>query len=241
MSLLGLLAAGVATVTPIDPDPDPPDSPFPWDGPTNLVVDGNSIGADFYTSIGTLDKHLMMYPPLLNSGAAHSGFAISGQYWSSMGATASDVDGAWIDGATNVLFAWETTNSTFNEMKSPAGVIADIQTYINGRRALHPGWRILIGGSIPRGGISYFEPFNTNIEAVDAHLAANWESMGADGFVNFRAAHPAFNHHGVTFPPFEAYLDFWQEKTAGDIIHLTDAGKVPIAQAVNAAIAALPA
>lgn len=227
MSLLGLLAANA------DTEPPP--------GPVNLIVDGNSIAtAEDSPTIGSFDEWILFYEPFVTEidVFSHACFAVSGESWILMNGGAGAVDAAWNENTTNVLVAWETTNSVFNEDKTTVQTVADAQTYINGRRAAHPGWKILLVGSLPRyavGGVNNTAK-NATLEAVDAHFAANWAAMGVDGYVGLRTAHPAFNHHG-TEAGFSAYESFWKEGIHG--IHPTELAKPYIAQAVGAAVATL--
>lgn len=208
--------------------------------PLNLVVDGNSLSANFYTSIGTFDKHIIAQPALdaARATATTSCFAVSGHDWATMVSTHGPlVDAAWVDGATNVLVAWEGTNS---EASAPSYISGFIGQYAADRRTVHPGWKILYVETIPRHG-SPDEPYSTynqNLIGFDNLLRTDPTTLGYDVFVPVRD-HPAFGHDGTDPAKFSAYASFWRESAAPNYTHLYDPGKAPIAANVAAAIAGI--
>lgn len=232
MSLIGLLATGPST--PVDPPDETGD--LPWAGEVNIAVDGNSIYANYYTSHGAFSNHIMLEEPFASSGYSHSDTAISGQDWSDMTSTANDVDDRYIPGVTNVLVVAETTNEVYSRGKSFATCIADATAYLTRVRSVHPDWIILLCGSLPADdyGVADVAARNATMIAVDDYMAANYEAMGADGYVGFRDL-PPFVGNGVT-TPYDEFADCWY-----DHLHPADPGKVYMRQRVVEGLLALPA
>lgn len=216
--------------------------------PVNLVVDGNSIMTSAYSAVGAFHASLLLYEPLASAVDTSATVAISGQTWADMAHSHADTDSAWVEGATNILFLGETRN----QIVINYGVIgitdlptlvascqSAIQNYLTAVRAVHPGWAVIIGGTLPSGGADTirYQVENAAFSEVDAWLAANVDTLGLHAFVSFRS-HPAFDHDGTAPEPFEAYPTFWQE-TADRWTHPKDPGKAVMSQNVNAAIAAL--
>lgn len=204
--------------------------------PLNIVVDGNSISDNYYTTIGTFDNHLMMYEPLLSSGATHSCHALSGHSWAQMLTHGAGVDADYVDGATNVLILWETINSLYDGL-GVAQVLSDIATYTAARRAAHPDWLILHVETIPYGGSSTYAQMNADMFTIDATVRDNLATYGIDASVNLRT-HPAFDHDGTTAAPFQAYASFWNE-TSVRYVHPTDDGKAVLAPIIATAVGTL--
>lgn len=210
----------------------------------NLVVDGNSISANYYTSIGTMDEHLILQDPLTWATVSHSCFAVSGDRWTEMVAEHGTlVDAAYdeTDGVTNVLVAWETTNQVTASTATVTTCLTKIAEYTTARRAAHDGWIILYVGTLPCGGGAAYADENNNLLTVDAAVEADPASYGLDAFVDLRV-HPAFDHDGTTAAAFDAYPTFWEETEDAEpryFLHPRDPGKAVIAPIIAAAIADL--
>lgn len=217
-------------------------------GTVRLVVDGNSIMTDAYSSVGAFDDSLRQVEPLASTVDTSSSVAISGQTWTNMTANHADVDAAWVDGATNILYLGETrnqvvidygTNGITDQPTLVARCKAAIENYLTAVRAVHPGWCVIMGGTLPSGGAdtTRYQVENAAFSEVDAWLAANVDALDLYAFVGFRN-HAAFNHDGTAAAPFQAYPTFWHE-TADRWTHPLDPGKAIMAQNVNAAVTAL--
>lgn len=237
MSRRLLLASGSGGPVIEPPDPEPQPNPFPWEGPVNVVVDGNSIYADYYTVHGPFSNHIFLEEPFASSGFTHNDAAITTQTWRDMTDVATDVDAKYAPGKTNVLVASETTNSIYTFATSPAETVADATAYIARVRSVHPDWIILLAGSLPaEGSHSPSEDLVLNLDMieVDDHMAANFAAMGADGYVSYRDL-PPFVGTGTT-TPYDAFPGLWH-----DHIHPADPGKVYMRQRVVQALLELPA
>lgn len=217
-------------------------------GAVNLVVDGNSIMTDAYSTFGAFDDSLRLYEPLASAVDTSTSVAISGQTWTNMGANHSDLDAAWVEGATNILFLGETRNQIVvdygaNGITDQATLVARCKAaiidYLAAVRAVHPGWAVIIGGTLPSGGsnITRYQVENAAFEEVDAWLHANVDTLDLHAVVGFRN-HPAFDHDGTAPEPFQAYPTFWQE-TSPRWTHPKDPGKEPMAQNVNSVVGML--
>lgn len=194
--------------------------------PLNLVVDGNSISANHYTSIGTMDKHIWRYLADLPAGSTHSCYAVSGHTWGDMIAThGAQVDAAWREGYTNVLVAWETTNSVWGLTGTVESVKADIKAYMDARLAAHP-WLTVTAQTLPRGGSTSASVIQRNNDcfAIDAAVAADPGYYGFAKVAQVRTGHVEFNHDGTDPTQFSERQELWNE-TAFPWIHPTDAGK----------------
>ena len=196
----------------------PPLKPSPS---VKVVFDGNSL----VQGIGATNTPLPTAFGNLVSGtiASVSNLGGSGRTWRNMngldGGSSTSVDGAFDTSKTNILFAWETTNSVFNAGRTAAQTIQDATDYIAARRAAHPAWRIILLTSIPRQpGITG----NQIMASVDAAFLANYRAMGADAVVNVRRLGSYFNFADYTDPTF-AYdpFGYWFE-AAGGRVHLRD-------------------
>lgn len=200
--------------------------------PLNVHVEGNSISANYYTSIGTFDNHLMTVDPLASAGALHSSTAVSGASWGEIAARAASVDAAWRTGYTNVLVINETINSIYDGT-SVAVIKSQIEEYLTGRMAAHP-WRIIYWLCLPYGGSSAHVAFNAAIDEIDSWVVANRAALGIEKIINPRVL-PIFDHDGTTAAPFEAHNDQWQEN-AVPFIHPLDTPKLQVAELIVGAM-----
>lgn len=197
----------------------------------NLVVDGNSISTSLSSTRGTLDKHIIIHEPVASyAPKITSCFAVSGHLWSRMDAQdGALVDAAWVDGALNVLVAWETTNSiVFGPIvagytRPVEQTLAALKTYMAHRREAHPGWKIIHVETLPYGGRPADALKNEQLLAVDMAVRGNMSEYQVDASVNLRQ-HPAFAHDGTAAAPFEAYPTFWHEGST-PYLHPKTAGK----------------
>lgn len=211
------------------------DRPSPWLRPANIVVDGNSIYADFYTTVGAFSNHLFLEEPFASSGFTHGDTAISGQTWQDMTDNVSDVTALYQSGKSNVLVASETTNSIYTYGRSASATVADATQYIARVKYSRPDWYVLLVGSVPAQGS---HPANVDLERnlamieADNLMAENFAAMGADGYVGYRDL-PLFVGTGTT-TPYAEFADCWH-----DHIHPSDIGKVYMRQRVVEGLLAL--
>lgn len=145
-----------------------------------------------------------------DKGVVLTNLGISGQTWRKMngldGYSSADVDGAWVDGKINVLFAWEGTNSMASpNNRLPADAIQDARDYIAARRALHPGWIILVGTVAPRQAADQAATtaLNQKIDTYNNLLRAQYKDMGANGLFDIRAPGSWFNFPDYLMSTFD--------------------------------------
>lgn len=211
-------------------------------GTVNLVVDGNSIMTSAFSAVGAFDASLRLLDPLASTVDTSTSVAISGQTWTDMAANHADLDAAWVDGATNILYIGETrnqivvdyeTNGITNYETLVARCKAAIEEFLTSVRAVHPGWAVIIGGTLPSGGstAARYVVENAAFVEVDQWIYENVDTLSIYAFVGFRN-HPAFDHDGTAPEPFQAYPSFWQE-TSVRWTHPKDPGKEIMAQNVN--------
>lgn len=203
----------------------------------NVVVEGNSISADFYTSIGSFDNHLMTVEPLASSGATHASKAVSGSRWSSIISRGSQIDALWSPGRNNVLILNEHINSLFGGV-SVATIQQQVTDYLDARLALN-AWRVIYWRTLPYGGSGAYAAMNDNMVILDDWMEGNAAGLGIERVVDPRVI-PAFDHDGKTAAPFEAYPEYWHE-TAVRYVHPLDVGKLQIAALIVAAMETMPA
>jgi hypothetical protein len=192
---------------------------------THLTPDATSLGTGIWQS----DK-----------GVKVTNLGVSGQTWRKMNGldtgSAADVDGAWVDGKVNVLLAWEGTNSITLGLRTPAQTIQDASDYIAARRALHPGWKIVIGTVAPRqlsSSQTDTDALNANIDAYNVLLRAQYRSMGADALFDVRQAGSEFNFSDYLNATFEAAAadastTLWASGETGAHTHFSSNGNAYI-------------
>lgn len=223
-------------------------------GQINVVCDGNSLTAGLRSS----NPPTTAYPNVMSSAAPVTGntvsnTGISGQQWSDMAATHSDVDALWNGAKTNVLVCFEDTNAIYNG-KTRAQITSDMQAYFSAVKAVH-AWRIVLCSCIPRYGViasvgSYTQPdvddYNARINAVNNYNRANWRSFGITHFIDV-AATSLFALPDYTAASFDAAGGgtpvYYQEADRGSTgrVHLTDYGYAQLAQIVAAGLRRMPA
>jgi len=190
----------------------------------NIACDGNSLTA----GVGGYPWPNSLKAKTAFTGCTVSNFASAGHTTQQMISGAGEVDAAWVDGKTNVLVAWEGTNSICNVGRTAAQAAQDMADYIAGRLALHP-WIILLGTCLPRqtnAGQAATTAQNAVIEAYNALLRANYRAYGAKGMFDVRAAGSPFNLADYQMATFEsAYSSaLWADSETGNHIHLSSAG-----------------
>ena len=185
-----------------------------------VAFDGNSL----VQGVGATSTPLpTAFASLVPGVASVTNLGGSGRTWRQMngldGGSAAAVDAAFDSAKTNVLFAWETTNSVFNAGRTAAQTIQDAADYIAARRAAHPGWRIVLLTSIPRQpGLAS----NQAMASVDAAFLANYRVMGADAVVNVRRPGSYFNFADYADATFANDPNGYWSEAAGGRVHLRD-------------------
>ena len=205
------------------------------DSNTHVIIDGNSI----YSNIGgePMDIALSRTPPFLDSGCSYSNLAVSGQTWTQMRASGSDVDGAYVDGKLNILIAGETTNEAWLTNKTEQEIWDVASGYFDDRRTAHPDLKTVICGSLPFWGAPNNNTArNQTMLGFDQLMRDNWRSF-VDGKVDYhRTDLPWFNHDGSLITYFEAYEELW----ADQYLHPNTDGKMTMAEAIANVVKRMP-
>lgn len=200
---------------------------------TAVVMDGNSLVYG-YRNPGpgnTIAQQIVSQStsPLYGSGVVVTNLGVNGQTWAAM------LSGlpAFVDGKTNIVVAWEGTNS-IQGGRTAGQAIQDATDYITAVHAANSGFRVVLMTCLPRQG--GFAPwgtiaaFNAEIDAYNATLRSSHMSMGAVALCDVRKAGGVFDMAGdYTNAQFAACntragVTVWLEPTTGSAIHLTDAG-----------------
>lgn len=203
--------------------------PLKPSGTVNVVFDGNSLVAGTGAATTPLPA---AFASLLPGLASVSNLGGAGRTWRMMsgldGGSANAVDAAFNASRTNVLFAWETTNSVCNAGRTAAQTIQDAADYIAARRAAHPGWRIVLLTSVPRQtGNAIFDlttrmAANQAMTSVDMAFLGNYRAMGADAVVDLRRKGSYFRFGDFDDAAFASDPSgFWYEAAPGRV-HLVD-------------------
>lgn len=235
MSLLTLLAATAGTpggTTWPDPPVDPPPGgggsapPLRWDASVTVKV--TQWGNSHYIQCANVQT-LGTYKTLLDgAGAWRKNIAHPGATWQWLNAHLADANAEFNPIYDhNVIVVGETTNDVhgggydgYTARTTQAEVIADAQACIDGLRAAHPNWVIVLCGSIPIGGAPEYGPKNALTRACDDHMKANWAAMGADAYVDFRTPGGYFDGDGTS-------LTSDTQQWMGKVAHNCDFGAVP--------------
>lgn len=156
----------------------------------HLHIDANSIYAAWvYAPIQEVGELAALTTA---TGIGWSNSSIPGQDWRDMASAASDVDAGYVAGKTNVLVIGETTNSIFNDGRSTAQTLGDIEAYLAGRLAANPWEYVVMMGTIPRGGTAGDATNNARLLEVDDTIRADPTAYGLDLFIGYRDLSPFF-------------------------------------------------
>ncbi len=223
-------------------------------GTVNVCCDGNSLTEGLRSTVPATKS----YPAVMASslfpvaGNVVTNVGISGQQWTSMTSTITDVNAAWNAGKTNVLVCFEDTNEIYNG-STRAQVTTNMLAYFAAVLAVH-AWKIVLCSCIPRYGVigsvgSYSQPdvddYNARINAVNAYNRANWRSYGISHFIDV-AADPLFALSSYTAADFDAVGGitpvYYQEPDRGSIgrVHLTDYGYSRLAAIIAGGLRRVP-
>lgn len=213
----------------------------------NIVIDGNSLFAAFYGSMGVGTR-----PTLNGQAATQTNVAISSQTWRNMNGltesvggiaspSATDVDGAYSAGKTNILILWEDTNAVFGAGRTAAQVIQDQQDYIAERKAAHPDWKIILLGSIPRQSTNKTLQANGNatLDTIREWQRGNYRKMGVAHYVDPRFGNSPYNLPDYTDASFASIDPYWypNDVAAGERVHISaDKGAAVIGGLIDRAL-----
>lgn len=204
----------------------------------NVVLDGNSIVEGAGTTPGfSFSSQLIDLAPIKGSSVHTLG--ISGQTWRMMdgldGQSSHDVDYYFDPARTNVLIAWETTNSVTSG-RTGIQAVEDAAKYIGHRKALHPEWIVVVMATIPRalGDNRVYE-----LIKADNELRRNWRDIGIDLFFDTRRLVPEFNFVGDNPAHYQAIQHLLYEQ-GSDWVHPNNEGCRIIANRVASALRSLP-
>lgn len=193
----------------------------------NLVCDGNSIMAGSNSSSTATNLAGLLAARL--PGVTVTNRAIGGQSINNMrginettagapnpgggdvpGGGVNDVDSSWNGAKTNVLLAWEISNSIYGAGWSGLQAVDQLRLYIAERKAVHP-WKIVVATAVPRWATPYGrsnQAANEELKIANAYILANWRAMGIDAVADLRAGNSPFNIPTGTLQDFET-LALW--------------------------------
>lgn len=205
-----------------------------------MICDGNSLvhgygsttGNDFPSQLGRLAPINSQFN-VANTGAN----GINIQTMRNNGPT--NIDANYNAGKTNILFAWEGTNTAWQNASLTGTEIAQqMEAYCQERLDAHSDWKIILLTTLPR--FNTDGAYGADLAAGNAtlieyndYLKANYRSMGAKMVVDVRAA-GIFTYTGTAMPAaMQPYMY--------DLIHCNDDGYGLIAKYCADALRRLPA
>lgn len=219
-------------------------------GATSVTCDGNSLTAGTGAS-GAAAKYpavLATLPPLVGGSTPVLNIGVGGQQASQMTSSQADVTASWVSGKTNILVAWELTN-TLQAGSSAETAVADLLAYVTSVKSTH-GWRVAVLTAIPRfqnrtGDIAFTQTevntYNALIDSANALLRASWRGV-ADLLIDLRATGSPFafsDYAATTFTGSGLYVnEAWAGGTAR--VHCSDAGYAAVASLVAAGLRRMP-
>lgn len=204
-----------------------------------VAIDGNSIIAD-----GSIAGYMRDLPPI-SGGLVVSHTGIGGQTIRDMINSPSDINAMYSPTKECFLIVFEGTNSIFNEGRTGVEAAADLAEYIAARQAWvtanYPAgklWRVVPTTAIPRGSFlgSTWDAVTgeTQLQAYNAYIRANFAAMGAERFVECRRTGGPFDFTDSTNPAnFPGAL--WDDMT-----HPSDAGQLILAGYINDVLKRMP-
>jgi lysophospholipase L1-like esterase len=207
----------------------------------NVVCDGNSLTQGVGALSSPYPSQLGAMDPL--KGLVNvTNLGVSGQTTGQMTSAATDVDGAWVSGKTNILIAWEGTNSITGGQRTAAQAAQEMTDYIAARQAVQP-WIVVLMTCLPRqaGTEAASATLNATLDAYNALLKANYKTMGARAIVDVRQAGGPFafaDYLDATFTAAAA-TGLWASGESPHV-HLSGAGYFKVAQMVAAVLKRLP-
>lgn len=158
------------------------------------------------------------------------------------GGSATDVDGSYVAGKTNILIVWEGTNSIQSAGRTGLQAASDMADYCSARLAANP-WRIIILTALPRyeSGAALgrtINQVNAEIDTFNAAVRSQWRSMGAVGYCDVRPSGGPFDLPDYTLASFERAqtIGLWGADAGGNHVHLNDAGFAYVAQQLALAL-----
>jgi lysophospholipase L1-like esterase len=171
------------------------------------------------------------------------GVGISSYSWDNMQSN-QEANGAWVNGKTNILIAWETSNTIYDEGNNTTNTIADCQSYINNLNSTHLWNAIVLMTTIPRqeGATTHWADIataNAQLNAADNIIRQNYRAMGAHALVDVRAGTSPFNFTGYSTSDFGAadVVGLWDNsETNGNYAHLNNTGYGVIAEMIAATL-----
>lgn len=210
----------------------------------NIVCDGNSLIRGDGSTLGqNVCVQLAALAPL-NGQINVTNLGIDGQSTAQMRTNSTDVDGAYVDGKTNVLILWEGTNS-INFSATPQGAFNDLKSYCTDRLAKKP-WKIIVMTTLPRRNQgatqAQTDDYNAKLAEYNNLLLTGFASMGARAVIDVRKAGSPFAFADYSLTSFQdaSVTPYWASEGAKNI-HLNNAGYGLIAGYMAEALQRLPA
>lgn len=155
----------------------------------------------------------------------------------------SVIDARFDAAKKNLLVVWEGRNHIFNGGATPAQAWSSMQTYIAGRLAAHPQWKIVLMTCIPQR-----VPADTDatcaatwaqFEVFNNLMRNGWRATGAKALVDTTQTGSPFANL-VTLADFNGIGLYNTTADPGYYVHLVNAGNAVIGQMVASALRRLP-
>lgn len=204
--------------------------PRPQNPKFNIVVDGNSLAAGYWSSDKTTMwdgvKGISGTTPLDLINVATGGLETLSM--SSRAVQTTDVNlNLGVPSKRRVLIAWEISNDLANLTQTDTAAYANIKAYCQARTAA--GWRVIVGTCLPRtqpGINTNFETYRLSINTlINAHAVAEGWAVAVADFAADATIGVAGASDNTTY--------------YNDKIHLTSAGHQIAAGIVTAALASI--
>lgn len=218
-------------------------------GTVKVTCDGNSLtaGSGATTTAKRYPNVLATLEPLASASTPVGNLGIGGQTSADMMAR-SDVTAAFDSGKTNILLAWEITNSLYLG-RTAQQAVDDLLTYVSTVKASQ-AWRVAVMTVVPRyqrrnadGSFnqSAVDAYNAVIDDANTKLRAQYKGV-ADLLIELRPAGSPFDMANYLPATFDAAGMYIQESVDGGTIrtHLNDSGYAAVAQTVAAALRRMP-
>lgn len=150
-----------------------------------ITIDANSIWEGVAVGLPKIEDLGPLTAFKTNTGCTINNTSIAGQTWAGMASAITDVNASWDAAKTNVLVAGETRNSFFNGF-TYSQTLAQIHDYVNAVLAAHPGWIIVLMGSLPSDGVASAADENLGMLAVDEYVRDNLAEFSARSWFGYR-------------------------------------------------------
>lgn len=220
-------------------------------GATAVLCDGNSLtaGQGASSSANYYPAVLAGLAPLAAGSIPVANIGVGGQTAAQMTSTRGDVTAAFAAGKTNVLVAWELTNSLYFG-RTAQQAVDDLLAYVEAVIADNSAWKVAVVTAIPRYqkraadgtfNDAAVTAYNAEIDAANALLRAQWRGV-AKMLVDLRTGDSGFNFSTYGSSVFDATGLYVNESADGGTVrvHCSNAGYAEVARVVARDLRRMP-